>query len=1207
MRDAKTTRIAEVNLSQPITVALQLCLVDLLKSWGITPDAVTAHSSGEIAAGYVFGTLTFAEALGAAFYRGELALRNEPLKKLSGAMAAAGLGQEDAAKYLVDTPGGRVVVACVNSPGSVTLSGDMEALDVVEKRIQADGIFARKLKVPLAYHSHHMQCLAQDYLNSLQTILSAKSGEKQQSESTLRYASPVTGEIVTSPKSLAPDHWVRNLTSPVLFSQSFDKMCFAEDGTPQVDMIIEVGPHGTLSGPIRQILKAKGKEFPYGSCLTRNVDAVETMQTLASDLISRGYPVSLPAINSPLGEKHAFVRDLPSYAWNHTQRYWVESRINRQMAHKKFPPHELLGTILPGNNGLTPIWRNFLRLADLPWLMDHQVEGGPVLPGAGYITLAIEATRLLESQEKPVTSYNLRDIEISNALAIPEGSAGIEIQLSMRPTDENEYEFTLSSISTGDNWIVNCKGYVSAEHDAKDGEQAVNANAFFIPGLKPRHIEPDDLFAGMREMGFYHGPTFQNLTDVKFSRKKAIAGISIPEVASEGESYVIHPTTLDSIIVAAYTNIPKKIQQTSLVVPRSIRSMSVRAGLNNQSGEKLLALAECLSSEERGFTSSIAILNGGEGTSTPVVDMKDFFAIAVPRPTDEQVQKKPLTSSIQWELDIFSSQIPSSFKDSIRLTPDEEAKAFEKKILRASYYLIHDAVKELEKTPGQGEGSWEPHCQKLYTWLKQTAVLGETGSLAPGSKVWARAKKGLKQMLYDELAATDNAAAQLTVKVGRQLAKIIRGEVAPLDLVKEDDLLSKYYSDRPGVKDRSYQQLSKIIELFAISKPGAKVLEIGAGAGSAAKVVLDAFGAKAERGSLLGRYTYTDVSDSFFEAAGQKVSQWSDIVEFKTLNIEDDPLAQSFESFSYDLIVASEALHATKSLNRTLANVRKLLKPGGKLVLIETTQDPLDTELVFGTLPEWWNGEEDFRKSSPHVPVKTWDSVLRETGFAGVDFDISDSEDAEFQSTSLIIASVETKTSYPSSVSIVHSGTPPPQQWLQELSSAIQTLTGGTPIVENLFDIKTSEDSLYIFTPEITAPFVHGLDETSFNKLRDLLVGCQNLLWLSSGGAIDSVEPVFGETQGLLRTLRQEDASKRCVQLDFTPVSENPWTSDKIGRIVDIIKQTFDSTIVSPDRESEFAVKDSLIYVPRVYPDLEVKVRFDLSDVHIIFVCIHTY
>ena len=63
-------------------------------------------------------------------------------------------------------------------------------------------------------------------------------------------------------------------------------------------MVVEIGAHSTLSGPIRQILKAAEKgEMPYASCLKRNLSAVDTMQDTACDLIKRGCPVNLREVN----------------------------------------------------------------------------------------------------------------------------------------------------------------------------------------------------------------------------------------------------------------------------------------------------------------------------------------------------------------------------------------------------------------------------------------------------------------------------------------------------------------------------------------------------------------------------------------------------------------------------------------------------------------------------------------------------------------------------------------------------------------------------------------------------------------------------------------------------------------------------------------------------------------------------------------------
>ncbi|KAL8714476.1 MAG: hypothetical protein Q9225_006581, partial [Loekoesia sp. 1 TL-2023] len=339
MRDEHSSRVAEINLSQPMSVALQLCLVDLLRSWAINPSAVTSHSSGEIAAAYAVDVLSFKEALGVVFLRGELALKHQKLSSLAGGMLAAGIGPDQAERYTADTISGRIVVACINSPESVTLSGDLPALDEVASRLRKDGLFARRLKVPLAYHSHHMLPMAQEYVDGLRTILP----EPTAWNGGIKFVSPVTGGII-SPKVLTPEHWARNLTNPVRFCQAFESMCRSD---ADVDTVVEVGAHSALASPIGQILT--GRKVAYVPCLKRATDAVETMQDLVCELLARGYPVDLKAVNSPFGrEKEMFIHDLPTYPWNHSTRYWMESRVNKELRYQKFPPHELLGLPISG-------------------------------------------------------------------------------------------------------------------------------------------------------------------------------------------------------------------------------------------------------------------------------------------------------------------------------------------------------------------------------------------------------------------------------------------------------------------------------------------------------------------------------------------------------------------------------------------------------------------------------------------------------------------------------------------------------------------------------------------------------------------------------------------------------------------------------------------------------------------------------------------
>ncbi|KKK24815.1 hypothetical protein P175DRAFT_0548914 [Aspergillus ochraceoroseus IBT 24754] len=1205
LRDDKSTRVHEIRLSQPVSVALQLCLVDLLTSWGITPSAVTSHSSGEIAAAYAVGALTFREALGVVYFRGELAQKHHERLSLDGGMLAAGLSAEKAEEYLQSTSGGVVVVACHNSPDSVTLSGDVPALQEVASRLENDGVFARRLNVPLAYHSHHMVHMAQDYTDSLKEILSPSP-----EWSGALFASPVTGGILTSPKALTAEHYVQNLTSPVLFTQAFEQMCFGtvasdesqkpagQDGN--VDLIVEIGAHSTLSGPIRQILKER--KIPYVSCLKRFVNAVHTMQDTACELVSRGYPVSLSAVN--LNEHAKFVPGLPSYAWNHTSTYWIESRAYREYRYKRFPPHELLGTPVSGGNHITPTWRNFLRTSDISWLVEHKLGSDTVLPGAGYVAMAIEAVRLLtDPSESSIQKYKLRDIDIANALTIPDSAQGVEIQLCLRPCNDKEldykgwYEFELCSVSgTDDSWIQHCKGYVTTEAVSSTKPAATSiemkapvSSAFFPAGSKVSNVNPESIFEGLREMSLFHGGVFQNLISSREAENKSITNLAVSPVASEcEETYVLHPTTLDSLIQAAYVSIPEVTRENAMVVPRSIGNLIIPRDLKRLAGDKLNAFVTLVKGDKRGAHMKVVAANddGGDEASAAYLQMDDLYCQAVAQETSDATSSKasPVCSESRWELDILHD-IPVSVKESMKIDLNDPDVDFEKKLDRVSYNFISDAVTQLGEDASTE--TWQSHQKSFYEWMKSVVERGKAGELGAGSQTWSKTNKGLKQRLADDIEA-ENAAGKLIARVGRSLASIVRGEVAPLELMAEDGLLNQYYEEIPRLKQRSYQHLQKIVEFYAVKNPGANVLEIGARTGAATVHVLEGFAAKSEDGSgtLLGHYDFTDVAESS-EEVQSKFAGLGSLINFKQLNLGSDPVEQSFVAHSYDLIIAPIVLHTTPDLQKTLSSLQKLLKPGGKLLMIETTKDRLDTQLLFGTLPEWWLSEEPTRQSSPTISVEDWDKILKTSGFTGVDFEIGDCVEPRFQSTNTILATATDAQvpTYPASISIVSGEkSSASQEWLTELTNAISLQTGAAVAVEDFESIQAAANTLYIFTLEMTRPFLDTMDSAAFEKLRSILVNGQGAFWLTSGSIVDVKEPLYAQAQGLLRTMKQEDSNKRYVYLDFDTPSSNPWSRDHIRHIVHVLQHSFKTNADSRSIEWEYAVKDSLLHVPRVYP-----------------------
>jgi ubiquinone/menaquinone biosynthesis C-methylase UbiE len=197
---------------------------------------------------------------------------------------------------------------------------------------------------------------------------------------------------------------------------------------------------------------------------------------------------------------------------------------------------------------------------------------------------------------------------------------------------------------------------------------------------------------------------------------------------------------------------------------------------------------------------------------------------------------------------------------------------------------------------------------------------------------------------------TDSTNGEMVCKLGPHIPAILRGEVTALELMLEKSLLSRYYLD--GLKwGRANEKLGEMVRHFAHKHPRAKMIEIGGGTGGATRHILNALGTESPAAAS---YDFTDVSSGFFEAAKEKFHNWQDLVRYKKLDIEQDPSKQGFEEGTYDVVVACQVLHATKCMKTTMTHVRKLLKPGGKLFIMETTQDQLDVQFVFGFLPGWW-------------------------------------------------------------------------------------------------------------------------------------------------------------------------------------------------------------------------------------------------------------
>jgi acyl transferase domain-containing protein/NADPH:quinone reductase-like Zn-dependent oxidoreductase len=1215
MKDEATSQVHQVALSHPLCVSLQLCLVKLLASWNVRPNAVMSHSSGEAAAAFAAGALTFSDALGVAYYRGALADKFKDTLVGQGSMLAIGVGEKEVAPYIQSLGVGKAAISCINSPSSITVSGDDAAIDEVEQRCIKAGVFARKLKVTAAYHSDHMLPMADEYLQCLKSLLTPTK-----SKTSVIYGSPVTGSIIRDPSKLQASHWIRSLVQPVLFSPALQRVCSVSPADGGIHTLLELGPHGALAGPIRQTMKLPGlkdRDISYISCLTRGKDAMWTAQSLVAALVSKGYPVDLNAVNfagGVLGLR--VIHDLPSYPWNHNTKYWVESRLNESHRYRKHAPNRLIGTMIPGVNPLAPSWRHFLRSADLPWLRDHMVESDIVFPGAGAISMAIEALRqITDPSGESIARYKLRDIEFINALVIPDTTQGIEVQLSFGQCNAIEldnqswWEYHLYSIpSSGEAWSYHSKGLISADLKSSMSEGWGDAIVRTMDQVqlvdaalpKGKIVDPESLFSRLRTSGIHHGSAFRNLLTITTEGDHATTTFKVQDPdartrdAQSVSSHVIHPTTLDSVLQAAYCALKEDTYQNAMLLPRSISRLAVSSDISAYSQQPLAALSNAHRQDRRGFYSDVSVSSKGSTSHDPLVKMESLFCQLVDQPSSSAEQELDETKTcfqMKWHPD-WTLMAASDIRKPLTFTPDPQEVAMSMELNQATFHYIHVALATLADSD---VANLLPHHQKMFQWMQKIDDLVINGESFQGSSSWIGASEASKEILYDRVSQA-SVDGSLLCRIGHSLVEILRQRAAPLELMMEGGLLHKYYENTMRAS-RSYAQAKQLVEHFVHKTPHGRILEIGGGTGGCTTAILEALTSDShDRAEFhFSHYDFTDISSGFFEKAAGKFAKWSGLISFTKLDIEVDPEAQSFEAGSYDLIIACQVLHATKSMQTTMTNVRKLLKPGGKLIMVETTRDTIDGQLIFGTLPGWWAGTEDGRTSSPSLSKQSWSTTLTTTGFSGLDVEVSDCEDDEYSSISTILSTaVGSPSQYPEEISIIWpeedsafiSGGA--QKWLASFRESLHKSTGIRTVVAKLKSFEPKGKFCVSFL-EMFGPFLHRLDADSFHSLRRTLTDVKGVLWVSGGGIMNGIAPEYGMSQGFLRTLRMENRSQKLVSLDLEPKPESTanWSKENSAIIQKIIASSFDLDEDQGQIDCEFAVKESCVHVARIYEDLE--------------------
>lgn len=1162
----------------------------------------------------------------AAYYRGVLSSKVVRSTALRYSMISVGLSQADTNSHMSVLEREQpqrfktmdMTISCINSPCNVTVSGPRDQLSLLVMHLHKQNIFARQLMVDLAYHSPQMEIIALEYMEHLQSL------EKRDTPSNPLMISSVTCTPVKADIVCNGRYWVQNLVSPVQFSEAMT-LCSRRSSREVIKMLdrshleevipdawIELGPHSALRGPIRDILKCldRSNEVTYDSALVRDSPASDTFLSSVGRLHCQNTPVDLAKLDLSGGTSaspSAVLSDLPQYPFNHSTIYWEESQSNKRLLFREHASHDLLGAQVIDWNPMEAKWSFIIKAENLPWIADHKVNGSMVYPAAGILAAAIQAVKLMTKDVPPI-GYEIRDAEFGAPLLLTTAAEGTEIQFSLHsPTRSSarnnpNYQFRVFVRNSDDSWEAISHGSIRADYGRVasdvDGGREADELLSQIKTLHGEastsctcHVDTLKLYRQLREeVGIDYGPSFQVLSNVHYNaQNEAIATIetSKEHAMHPSASCVVHPTTLDGLfqlIFVALTRGGNEVSQT--MVPTRVGRMWISSLAEEASSPTSLQVhtrARFLS--KRGAQCCISALDClSQALRIDIQDL-EITAVSGHSPLVREEARR-LCHHMSWkpDLDTLNSQDTQKFCESSRQDELEPIQwfndlelviiCFAAQALKSSNVLVKDSKERV------------PSLDRYIFWLQ--AKIDQYLAASPVEKRQQR-----KDLLEDKAylgtlcARIDvNKRGQLHVEIGKELHNILVEDTNPLVLLfKTEDLLADFYTEMI-MSSQAFDAAARYLDILVHKTPNLKFIEIGAGTGATTRALLRTLVLTTST-PLFKQYTFTDISPAFLQKARENFSGQTRL-DFLILDIEEDPCAQGFCEAQYDVLIASLVFHATRDLSLTLKRARKLLKPGGKLVLMELTEpENIRTGFIFGLLPGWWLGTESFRQQSPCISEERWNEMLLNNGFSGNDLVFRDHRTEECHLWSIIISTAVAPPSeaadLPSWNLVLDKDSEDQLNLAEELikTDVCSRVPTRRLTLEEAALVPEPGAQHHVIIVDYMRYTLSNISPAAFASLQRLLTTSASILWVTRCGGKAPSSPHHGLLQGLSRACRVENPKMPFVTVALE-MTQGPLSVAKdVATILKVLKMTAAGS-ANQVFEPEYTEIDGLLHINRL-------------------------
>jgi acyl transferase domain-containing protein/NADPH:quinone reductase-like Zn-dependent oxidoreductase len=967
--------IDETAFTQPALFSVEVALAELWRSWGVVPSVVMGHSIGEYAAAHLAGVLSLDDALRLVAVRGRL-MQSLP----SGGAMAAIFAPEERVLAALAPHRAWVALAAVNGPAQAVISGRAAEVESIGRELGAQGVRVQPLPVSHAFHSPLVDPILDAFEREAAAVRFASPR--------LRLISNLTGRLADPAQVTQARYWRRHVREAVAFGSGLRAL-----GELRPDFVVEVGPHPTLLSFASATLGADAPALLPS--LRKGRPDWEQMQDTLGALYLGGVEVDWRGVGRGAPRR---IVDLPTYPFQR-ERFWFQARpgASAHAPRGRSTGHPLLGTRLRGAGSETTYEASLG--ADSPdFVRQHRVLDRVVLPATAYLEALLAA-----GHDRLATEHvAVEDVTLQEAMLLEDDGATRTVQLVCAPVRDGAVAVTLSSLAEGSDdaepWTVHATATLRPA-------PVSTAGAGTLAEARARCREEAPVaghYAGFARRGLAFGDGFQVVRRLWRGESEALGEIELgPDLAGEAAAYRVHPVLLDGCLQTLAAALPSDAED-SLYLPMGIgRYVNHRAA-----GTRCTSHAVVAPGGGSARTAAVLVFDADGALVAEVrqVQLKRVSRDALSRLGDRWLDDALYETA--WRAlpgqAVSDASLPALAKaggDALeglrRLAGLEAYDAFLPALEGLCVEYVQQAMSRLGWAPAPGEPVREdslaerlrvaPRHRRLFRRL--LAILVEAGWLSRGPaglavvRPWGDvAPQGGLARLRARFPSGE-AELEMTGRTGAELCEALRGERDPMQLLFPGgslDTAVRLYRDSPTA--RLFNGLvAEVVAAEARARAGGRplrILEIGGGTGGSTAHV-------APRLPTHGvEYVFTDVGPLFVARAREHLGPAHPFMRFQVLDLERDPEPQGLATASFDLVIASNVVHATTDLSASLGRIRRLLAPGGLLAMLEVTAPQRWFDLTVGLTDGWWAFSDlSLRPDYPTLPRDRWLGLLSDCGF----------------------------------------------------------------------------------------------------------------------------------------------------------------------------------------------------------------------------------